>query len=392
MFDRNIFREMQNHFDHAINSWKNYTDTHYFTTNSLLDIWLNAVQNFYYSFANTSKAVEDHEFAQCLSDSVSYIDRLFDIDDDFDSMNLLSKIDNIYTWAASDVMKEVSQKLDSSGNDTFLYLTARRCWLTSAPRPSTRSALVEIIRNNLFFLPDMADKHVELRPHLSELKAKVSIAAKRAIDILTDGMDLISRSRSDRCLYMLIRSKWLLYTGNMLLEEKQKPALTREQWTELNELCNQYILYCASKQIPAQSAPLLIQAVYLWSFTRNIGESKELFSRLRQDMDNVWFIELIGLCDEGTTNLRKFNVDIRRNANGRYEATICAEITPGSSPNSRLLVGRYGIHVSDWMLSYLFDGQEPRERYGIQKPVALWFSANGPSLGLPMAEKAGNIE
>lgn len=390
IFDRDIFREMQNHFDNAISSWM-YQDTYnYFTTNSLLDIWLNAVQNFHNSFADHIKAVEDREFVKCLSDSVSYIDILFDMEDDFDSMNLLDKIDNIYSWTASDAMKGISQRLASGDNDTFLYLSARRCWLTNAPRPSSRSEMAEIIRYNLFFLPDMADRMVGLRPHLTDLKAMASAAAERAIAILSDNMDLIYRSRSSRCLYMLIRAKWLLYTGNILLEEHQQPVLTREQWSELDELCNRYILFCAGTQMSIQPAGLLIRSVYLWSFTNNIGESRSLFSRLRQVMGNVWLIERIGLCVAGSAKLRQFNVDVRRSANGRYEATICKEITTGSTPGSVSLVGRFGIHISDWMLSYLFDGQEPRERYGIQKPVVLWFNASGPSLGVPTVEKAGD--
>ena len=125
---------------------------------------------------------------------------------------------------------------------------------------------------------------------------------------------------------------------------------------------------------------LLLQAVYLWSFTSDVGQARTIFSQLRQQMGSSWYVERIGLCVPGQKTLRTFYVDVERNVGGNYTARIAQEITRGSSTVMDLR-GRYGIHISPAMQNYLFDGQTAHSQYCIRKPVTIWFTANGPSLG-----------
>ena len=104
----------------------------------------------------------------------------------------------------------------------------------------------------------------------------------------------------------------------------------------------------------------------------------------------VWFIERMGLCKIGTNELREFNVDIQRTASGNFEARLCKEISNEKVDAIIGLVGRKGIHVSDKVLKYLFDGQPPRDRFNIPKKVSIWFTAQGASLGMAKEEKGGS--
>jgi len=393
LFDRDVFREFQNTFKLAIKTWDS-NHTNFFTTNFLLDIWLNAIINFYNSFATSNDAMEDKEFPQALSDSLDYIDLLFEIDADFRSTNLLDKIDRIYNWTSTHSIEKISERFEAQGNDTFLYLTACRCWLSvSCTNSCTNLACVanaeDIILHNLFLLPDDVDSHAELSGNISKLRAEASKAAEKAVKILEGNMELIQRSQSSRCLHMLIRAKWLLYTGRMPLEEKQQPALTKNQWKEIYQLCSDYTRYCALNDLPTQNLESLFQAVYLWSFTSDVGQARTIFSQLRQQMGSNWFVERIGLCVPGQNKLRTFYVDVERISSGNYNAKISQEITSEKTSAMIDLRGRFGIHISDYMFSYLFDGQPPHNRYNICKPVVLWFTAKGPILGIAPCEKEG---
>lgn len=380
-FDRDVFREFQNTFRLAVNTWDSRNATA-FGTNSILDIWLNAVNNFKCSFQSEAEAMKDTEFLEVLASSLDYIDRLFEISADFSSINLLEKVERIYRLDPKRSVDTIVNRLESQGNDTFLYLNAWRCWLSGTPLRQGASE-EDIIRSNLFLLPDDADAHADLLKSLSELRKNAAEAAGKAVKLLEDNMGMIQRSRSSRCIHMLIRAKWLLYTGRMPLEEKQQPALSADQWKELIDLCGTYNIYRTNDGFPAQNLELLLQAVYLWSFTSDVGRARTIFSQLRQQIGSSWYVERIGLCVPGQKTLRSFYVDVERNSSGNYAARIAQEIT-GKNDKVMDLRGRYGIHISQAMQNYLFDGQMPRSLFCIRKPVTIWFTASGPSLGFDM--------
>ena len=128
---------------------------------------------------------------------------------------------------------------------------------------------------------------------------------------------------------------------------------------------------------------MLLHAIYLWAFTPEIAEARNKFAQVRQHMGTNWFIERIGLCVCGMDQLRRFHVSIRRSPNGGLDATLVRELTALDLPIGNNLLNRYNIHVSERVWTYLFDGQQPRERYQIDKPVVVWFCASGPVLGIP---------
>lgn len=390
-FDKDLFRTFQKEFETARNI---YIPHRYemrgasFSSNALLDIWLNAIVKFHKSFSEDVRALKDAQFVCSISDSIAYIDDLLDIDDQFSSDKILGNVEMVYSLASSDKIKVIGDELSKKNNDTYLYLNARKCWLTGLPYPNRKNedTGLQLYKHNLFLVPDDADQYFESSMTLQELREAAVSAAKKVIPILEKERDLIDCAESSRCLYMLIRAKWLLYTGRFPLEEKQRPSLSPSHWKELSVLCDEYHRYSIRNNVQPKVAPLMINAVYEWVFGGDIRKSLSLFESLRQQWRGKnWFVERIGLCLPETTQMMTFHVDILRTASHKYRATICKV-----SSGTQKLLNRYNIYVSTAVLDYLFDNQPPRERYHINKPVVIWFNAEGPVLGLPVRGEGAN--
>ena len=383
-FDRDVFRRFKRFFKDAIATWKE--DSH-FTKNKLLDIWLNGVINFRESFTSDEMAIEDKEFSQAAAESLYYIGQLYNVSEESDSSKLMSKIDDVFRWVSSDKMDEISNKLESIKNDSYLYMRAWRCWISDVQDEESNRPIKKLGRN-LYSLPDDIDSWQEISGSITELRQEARKAAKAAIEILEKGFDLIEESKSIRCMDMLIKSKWICYTGHMPLEEKQLPILTIEQWQELNTLCAKDIDYCNGKEVNPMPSVLFIRAIYQWVYGNNIREAKDLFRKTDSLLrPGRWFIERIGLCRTGSSEQREFYVDIVRTSEG-FAARISKEL--GDDPYSRPIGNeRINLPKNKNVVAYLLGTQEAYAKKGITKPVVIWFNAAGPTLGIPSSRKVG---
>ena len=389
-----IYRKFRNVFKRAVSKWTPASTNFYFNQNSLLDIALNALINYHTMLLKSDRksALENADFIEAMSETVHYIDILFDMESDFESVEFLSKIEEIYSWYDGSSIKNIGDQLERKGNDTYLFLEASRCWISASSTKTKLNDFADLVGYNTFLLPDDADRYGELYGKLNELRDNAILSAKKAIEVLEPKLDSIRRMQSGRCLYMLIKAKWLSYTGHLPLEEKQTPNLSLEQWQELYQLCEECIGY-TKEEYPIKPTVYFIDAMYRWIFTPGVGDALSMFSNARQEMRRVgcvWFIERVGLCKPGTGELTEFNVDIQKNSSGNFEARLCKEFVDDKVDTIMELVGRRGIHVSDKMLKYLFDGQPPKESYNIQKKVSIWFTGQGASLGMPKEERGGS--
>lgn len=384
-FSLDLFNELQELYRKAINCDWNSIGNDNFNANSLLDIWLNAVIRYLKSFETKEKALGDYAFQHIIADSVSYIDRLLVIDESFSSIALLEKIEKINELASNNSLQDLASELNQKNNDTFLFLKAHDCWRNEKYVLPQNPVRIDYIKKNLYSFPDDTQGQLSLGECAFDLKKQAKVAAEKAVLILEENMDLINRSKSCRCLYMLIRSKWLIYTNYMLLEENQLPKISHRQWDELYDLCKKYKNYCSLSGIEPQIGCELIRGVYLWSFTTEYSDTYDVFKGIRNRVaNNKWIIERIGLCKLDSTDLRTFYVDIRKTQlKKRLDACICKEINPDTSANSLSLVGRYKIYVPDRVLDYLFNYQMAEPRNNIQKAVVVWFNLEGPTLGIP---------
>lgn len=350
---------------------RDVSDNNSFSDNSVLDIWLNAVLNLLDSYATKEDALADPFFQDCLADTVDYIDLLFDINQDH--TQLFTKIKSVYSLYDNDLLTQLETEITSKNKDTILFLRAHNCWENEvAPK------------GNLYYLPDDLDFDAEENPSI--IRKELVHAAKEVEAVLEPSLAQLLRSRSSRCLAMLLRAKWIILTnGHLPMELKQRPALTETDWGEIHTLCENYILFCNNENSRPRAFAFLLEGIWQWQYG-DARKSKDLFRQCEDQIRSRGFIlfERIGLCTPGTDSLRLFYVDVGRNESGRLRAVLRVEIDKDESEISGIpnVIGRKGLTISQTVQDYLFNRGVAAPQNKITKPVVVWFNTGGACLGI----------
>ncbi len=385
-----LFNDLKIYFAQAVKNWSENNTATIFTKNALLDIWLNGVFN-YLSVKKGQGPVElmkDPECADAVARSVSYINELLDLtEDNLDDIKLLDKVDKIYKYVKADGLDSLLEGERRSSNDTFLYLKAWKCWEMQKDISFGSAEENEYLKHyarNLYLLPDDLDRLDIGEEAAASLKGYAQKAAAEAVKILEEKMQTIERSRSGRCMAMLIRAKWLLYTGNMPLEISQRPVLTLNQWHEIGRACKTYITYAELKAEKLRDALVFLRTIYVWSFYRDDGEFERLQRSQSMLRANDWYFERICLCKLGSDQpkLFKVNLQLRKGSDKKYIATIVAP-ADGIEDEITKNVKNRQVHVPDHMAQELIGSGSGGAKFNISQPVAIWFNAKGPQIGLP---------
>jgi hypothetical protein len=381
-----IVREVRNFLDEAS---KKYRDTRESDeTNRILDIWLNCFFN-HLTVADACYP-ETLAYQELLAETMVKIDKWLNIFDDFEQFKLLGKIYDVYERVQNDgQITSLEEFFRKNNNDTFLYLKARQHWQLADVSISRDSSLEDWVKRDLYLIPDMPAKWVGLQLS-EELKNNVCLAADASILLLEDDASrrLIQVSKSSRCLELLIRSKWISWTGSFPFEEGQMVALTTEQWLELARLCATCIDDYGSEYLPAR----FIRAIYTWLYS-DPAQAKSLFRELRTRFGWGWQPKrvILSYLDNGEIKPRLFKIaTVSYGERLTLSAKILEEVTAQSaSLQGNKLVGRYGIFISDHMLDYLYGEFANRVPRTNDKPCAVHFNLNGPLLGDPNKAERG---
>jgi len=391
------FNQLKEYFARAVSNWSDNSSQNLFTRNDLLDIWLNGVENYFAYLPVGFEPMSDPKYSEIIADSIRYIEILLDIsEEDFDKTSLLGKVDNIYHYVNLDALSNYENKLEESNNDSALYLRAWRCWTCSGVDEALKNSsdrYIRYIANNLYMLPEDFDRRDEYRRELDQLLIHARHAAKNAILILEEKKRLIDKSKSTRCLQMLIRAKWLCYTGFLPMTNKQTPALSDEQWSEIAELCERYIQFADRRSEQLDTSIIMLRMVYIWCFTRNIDEFYRLKKRQGMLKGNEWYFDKIAICNPGTTEPKQFIINLVKDPDSNkneYNATIAESIDAKKRGGRKdaieaSIVGnsKKTVHVSARVKEILLNGHKGEDVYKLDQPVIIWFNAKGPQLGLP---------
>ena len=394
------FYQLKEYFARAVKNWNDNSSQNLFTRNDLLDIWLNGVENYFALLPIGFDPMRDSKLAEIIADSIYYIEHLLDIsEEDFDKSTLLGKVDNIYHYVNIDILKQYEQKLEESNNDSALFLRAWRCWKYDGVDEDLKNSSDKYLRyiaNNLYMLPEDFDRRDEYKQELNRLLIYARHAAKEAIAVLEEKKRLIEKSKSTRCLQMLIRAKWLSYTGYLPMTNKQTPALTYEQWGEIADLCEEYIQYADRKAEQLDMSIVMIRMIYIWCFTRNKDEFDQLKNRQGLLRGNEWYFEKICICNPGTTVPKQFIINLVKNRNSNkneYIATIAESVDAKKRGGKRdaietIIVGstKKSLHVSARVKEILLNGRKGQDVFMVDQPVVIWFNAKGPQIGLPVTK------
>lgn len=385
-----LFKDLKIRFARAVKNWSENNSTTMFTKNALLDIWLNGVDNYFDKKRehDTGEIMKDPECVDAVADSINYIDILLDLtEDNFENFALLSKVEEIYKYVNNDELSELQKKLEKTSNDTFLYLKAWKCWEVPEGviigNEEENEYLKHYVRN-LYLIPDDFDRLEIGKETVFILKEYAKKAASKALKVLEEKKRLIDSSRSRRCITMMIRAKWLLYTGNMPLEMKQHPMLTLNQWNEIGQLCKKYITYAEQKEEKLRDALVFLRMIYVWSFS---GDGQEFdYLRERQNMlrTNEWYFERVCLCniDSDVPKLFKVNLQLRKGTQNKYNAIVVAS-SDGIKDEIAANVRNRQVHVPDFVAQELMGKEFGCAKFNINQSVVIWFNAKGPQIGLP---------
>lgn len=384
-------RQIKNKVRDAFQKSKNQDATELrrdFSSNSLLDILINAY-NIYKASVKELKA-DDEELSQIVCD----IDNMLNLDElNFERTDLLKKVNEVY-GDLGDAMERTAAlqaKLAGMNNDSFLYLQARMMWQmdetcqqilqkTSNDVPIYLDHYSLIVGRDVPYTQDIPDA----------LYDHARMIASRVIDFLTENADVISKTRSERCVAMLLRAKWFCKTGKPMFAEKQHVAWTRSEWDEIYDLCRRYQAYheqamdAENFQEPFIPAYFL-SGVYEWVY----GDPKKASEWFKKACANtrgdnqMKSVERLVLCAEGTETPRTFQLSVQRNDNRKYTAKILRETTKIPSGNDAVL-NRYGMVVPDTLMKYLFDGMMPKEQQQqAKKEGSIRFNLIGARIGNP---------
>ena len=384
------FRELKERFALAVKNWSENNSPNIFTKNALLDIWLNGVDNYLEKKKENGyiDLMKKQECTDAVADSIHYIDELLDLSEDsFDNAALLDKVEKIYNYVENDEISSLQEKLEKSHNDTFVYLKAWKCWEVREDIAFDNDEEKDYLKNyvrNLYLIPDDFDRLEIGMKSAFILKEYAKNAAIEALKVLEEKEKLIYSLRSTRCIIMMIRAKWLLYTGNMPLETKQRPTLTLSQWNEIGQLCKKYITYADLKGEKLRDAIVFLRMIYVWSFSKDKGEFERLKDRQNMLRANEWYFERICLCNVGTNTPKLFNVNLqlRKEKKNKYNATVVAS-NDGIRDEIAANVKNRQVHVPDFVAQELMGSEFGSIKFNIKQSVVIWFNAKGPQIGLP---------
>lgn len=360
-----------------------------FSSNYMLDILLNAFFEYHKNRVIKEMVSGEDELAEIISD----IDVMLNLDDltyeKHAVLELIKKVKGVYDLIDKDALQTSSfeQKLSEINSDALLYLQARKLWQSDEIElTSDEDQNLTMLAKDRYMVVcrDFPYSKVEI-PH--ELLQQVKKDAERVEAFLESEMDKIRRTKSARCVVMLLRAKWFIKTGEAMLAEQQYVALTRTEWEELKKLCDCYENLCEETTntlfIPAE----FLRGVYEWIYG-DIRQAKDYFAKAKTIATDSQAKSLgrLVLCVEGKTIPRIFSVNVQKQEGRKYTAEITGETTSDAKLSDDRVLGRYGMGVSDAVVRYLFDGSMPKEqKQRAKKDGIVRFNLIGAQIGVPQS-------
>lgn len=388
---KNGFSALRTRFREAVSLLPNHSNPE-FNSNNLLDIWLNGRSNY----LATCKNIDENEKTEILAQTLQYINELFVVDESLDSPAFLEKINSIYSLCDDNMISQTEEKLRVGENDTALYLKAWKCW----KHADESEQLLFVDKNycdNLYVLPDDFDRYADIICwDIARVREMILFSAQKSSQLLENNLELIKKAKSARCMQMLIKSKWIEYTGRMPLENKQWPALAIQQWHEMGELCELCIEYAIEKNEHISRFVYLIRAVYTWCFSDCRGNSALTkatnafcLEQLRLEKTSSWFFKKISITNNDTKTQQLYRISISRDVHTNHLFATILEAVDGNLAIDKYVIMngkkiRLDIRYDGRLLSYLNLSSDVQNVAQIKKPVVIWFNAIGNvSVGMP---------
>lgn len=256
---------------------------------SLLDIWLN-----YYGSLTDEKIS-----AKLLLITLQRIDTLLYNENslawDADYTNVVDKIYKLYSAIEQEEEKErLCEFFKNAENDSYVYFLARselsKVYLKFANDPKyselwgsgtgsgDKTPKKPRISSRIFFLSENASADFLDGSGWDDLSFKPDVVFKEVKEALRGACENIVSlfekeeyrelaRKSCRCMLMYMKAKWLLYTGDLMMEKEQMVCLNNDQWQEMRKIISSIESPQDKTEIPKSSAVSFIKNIYLYAFT-----------------------------------------------------------------------------------------------------------------------------
>lgn len=371
--------------DHTLREHKLRRD---FSSNFMLDILLNAYGVYHRSTEkqDTSEANDELAWILCAIDDMLDLEALVKEPNRDD---IIIKIKSVYAQLGTDCQKmvQLQEAIFRENSDIFLYLQARMLWQGDSReslRPTKSSDPVSMLRADryLYLLRDIPFLREALP---DDLMTQMQDDARKVIALLERSQTEISKTRSARCVAMLLRARWFLKTGNPMLAEKQRVSLSRAEWDQLYRECSQYASLAEGDPQDTFAPAYFLMGIYQWIYG-DAQKSREDFDKAKRCTapdSNARIIDRFILCSEETAIPRSFLVNVRRNIGRNYTASFREEIRPMQKSTDKVLT-RFGMPVLGSAMEYLFHGMPfLEEQRPSSEPAIIGFNLIGAQIESP---------
>ena len=373
-----LFNDFENYFESAVKNGKeSKRSNNSFPMIQLLDIWLNYVLYNKY----------DQEVL--LPNTLEYIDLLFYdesnlIDDTEDYVSVVSNINTIYDIVDNSHPDNLYEIFKNAKNDSYIYCTIKqilvKLFLSSKEKyPELFGGNDHVLSGRVFFLNENAANDFEqfktiktidtINTNFNEIKQELKTASEKIINKLQEEYSRIE-DMTFRCLVLYLKAKWMYYTGNLLLENEQYPALSNEKWSELNRICRAIQANSGDNDVLPRSVGF-IQNIYNFAFEGKRWEQH----RYNSESPN----RLICLCTQNNNSKgfpRLFRVSVKENSNNKLFASIDYEISDGQKIKTAV-VGQKNIFVPENIKNYR---DLKNSNLNIDRNFVIWFNLGGPQI------------
>lgn len=355
-----IFCVFNNTFKQAISSInQNYGNSPIKPTSKiiLLAIWLVGFNHYYNSVGS------DCDLSDLLSDTLHYIDILFDenienISYDYDVSEILKNIREVFKLAKKD-LSEMSH--NSNGNDSWVFLEAKLKLAEVMEQKDSGRTIQTADLKMLYSLYESSDRLFEDKDEYRHLKKMLRTPCKDIIEIFNATKNKIAVSKSLRCNELLLKATWLYYTGNMILEEGQKPALTKTQWDNIHNISLGCIECAKREDMRKPPVAVFLENIYTWAFTSEYVK----FDRSQNSIDSR---KRIAFCDDHGTP-RKFKISTYE-----YDGNLFARTRFGTSFD---IIERKTIYIPR---RYIGEKIPSDPRTNLSEEFTIWFNPGGPQI------------
>lgn len=268
-----LFEQIHNRFSKALNIYQKQ-DVHRMKPMSMMDVYLNgfsyyvdAMERLYHVYSRSDNA--DPNKMGMYTDEIAYamtnvLGKLLDFNDMTDyKMNLNRNIMKVYSLSKN-AISSLQTKTRAQGSSAYIFLYARNLWVKEQDNIEGNT-IQDIKKTDLYLISDYADRPGTLPTHVVDTARKVYEYLTQPANLQVIMSKQATEKKEVGALEMLIRTTWIVKTGNMPFTHNQFPKLSKADWDEMHKYCKAYV--DSGNDRARYAFAYYLEGIYYWIFT-----------------------------------------------------------------------------------------------------------------------------